>query len=673
MIRSLSSTPRLAGLAALALSATALAMPMTSAAPASAAKADPNSLQAANDKAATWIANHQSQVKLAKGDKLVRSATFQGGNDTVAVAYERLHQGLPVIGGDFVVVTGANGAVLNTEVAQSAPVDVASTTPALTPEQALEISRSQVDAFAGVEPTTLVIWQSGAASRLAYETTVSGQDAGEASRQSVYVDAQDGSVLGTKEHVTHGSGTAAYSGPNPLTFATSGSGSSFSMTDPTSPTLRCQDAATNTTFTGPDDVWGNGNGTSRETGCVDALYGAQQMKSMMSSWLGRNGMDGNGGWVPIRVGLNDQNAYYDGTQTQFGKNTVGQWITSIDVVAHEFGHGVDDRTPGGISGGGTQEFIGDALAAATEAFDNQAAPYDVPDHTVGEEINLVGQGPIRDGSNPANAGDASCYTSSTPTTPVHSAAGVGDHWFYLLSRGGASRCDGTATTGIGEQAAIKVLYNAMLMKTSSSNYLKYRTWTLQAAKNLDSTCAQFNTVKTAWDAVNVPAQSADPTCGGTTTPPPTGGNLLANPGFESGATSWAGTSGVITTNTGRPARTGSSKAWFGGNGRTSTENLTQTVTIPASATAANLSYYIRTDTAETGSTAYDTFRVQVVVGGVTTTLKTFSNVGTSATYALNTHSLLAYKGKAVTVKFLMNEDSSLQTSFVVDDTAVSVS
>jgi zinc metalloprotease ZmpA len=345
-------------------------------------------------------------------------------------------------------------------------------------------------------------------------------------------------------------------------------------------------------------------------------------------------------------------------------------------VAHEFGHGVDDRTPGGISGGGTQEFIGDALATATEYYDNQSATYDGPDHTIGEEINLVGQGPIRDGSNPANAGDPSCYTGSTATLPVHTAAGVGDHWFYLLSRGGVSKCDSTSTTGIGEQAAIKVLYNAMLMKTSSSNYLKYRTWTLTAAKNLDSTCAQFNAVKNAWDAVNVPAQTADPTCGGTTTPPttpPAGGNVLANPGFESGATSWAGTTGLITTNTGRPARTGSYKAWFGGNGTTSTENLTQTVTIPATATAANLSYWIRTDTAESGSTAYDRLRVQVVVGGVTTTLRTFSNVGTNATYTQFSHSLLAYKGKAVTVKFLMNEDSSLQTSFVVDDTAVTVS
>lgn len=163
---------------------------------------------------------------------------------------------------------------------------------------------------------------------------------------------------------------------------------------------------------------------------------------------------------------------------------------------------------------------------------------------------------------------------------------------------------------------------------------------------------------------------------GTTTPPttpPAGGNLLANPGFESGAVSWAGTSGPITNSTGRPARTGSWKAWLGGNGTTSSENISQQVTIPATATAASLSYWIRTDTAESGSTAYDTLKVQVVSGTTTTTLKTFSNVGTSATYAQFSHSLLAYRGKTVTVKFLMTEDSSLQTSFVLDDTSVSTS
>ena len=53
----------------------------------------------------------------------------------------------------------------------------------------------------------------------------------------------------------------------------------------------------------------------------------------------------------------------------------------------------------------------------------------------------------------------------------------------------------------------------MLSKTTGMTYLKYRTATLTAAKNLfPANCTAFNTVKAAWDAVSVPAQAADPTC-----------------------------------------------------------------------------------------------------------------------------------------------------------------
>ena len=146
------------------------------------------------------------------------------------------------------------------------------------------------------------------------------------------------------------------------------------MTNSNASTLKCQNSSGNATFTGTDDTWGNGSGTDRETGCVDAFYSAEKMRQMMSSWLGRNGMNGSGGWVPIRVGLNDVNAYYDGTQVQIGhRQGTNEWIASMDVVAHEFGHGVDDRTPGGISGGGTQEFVGDTFGAATEYFANNPA------------------------------------------------------------------------------------------------------------------------------------------------------------------------------------------------------------------------------------------------------------------------------------------------------------
>lgn len=157
-------------------------------------------------------------------------------------------------------------------------------------------------------------------------------------------------------------------------------------------------------------------------------------------------------------------------------------------------------------------------------------------------------------------------------------------------------------------------------------------------------------------------------------PPPTGDNLLQNPGFESGAVNWTGTTGVITNSTSRPAHGGSYKAWLQGNGRTTTENLGQSVAIPSTATAASLSLWIRIDTAETTtSTVYDTVKVQIVDGSTVTTLATYSNLNKNTSYVQKTLNVLAYKGKTVTVRFLGQEDSSLQTSFVIDDVAVTTS
>jgi Zn-dependent metalloprotease len=293
------------------------------------------------------------------------------------------------------------------------------------------------------------------------------------------------------------------------------------MTDPVVRNLSCQDLATRRTFTGPDDLWGNGDGTNRETGCVDALFTAQTEVKMLRTWLGRNAMDGTGGAWPIRIGLNQQNAFYDGTEVQVGLNTARRWIGSLDVVGHEMGHGIDDHTPGGISGSGTQEFVADTFGAMTEWFAAERSPFDTPDFLVGETINLVGTGPIRNMSDPSKVGHANCFSAAIPRAEVHAAAGPGNHWFYLMAEGTAPRdgqpvsptCNASTVTGIGIQNAAKVMYNAMLRKTTGASYPRYRLWTLQAARALFPTgCTEFNTVKAAWNAVSVPAQPGEPTC-----------------------------------------------------------------------------------------------------------------------------------------------------------------
>jgi hypothetical protein len=146
--------------------------------------------------------------------------------------------------------------------------------------------------------------------------------------------------------------------------------------------------------------------------------------------------------------------------------------------------------------------------------------------------------------------------------------------------------------------------------------------------------------------------------------------LLGNPGFESGNTVWASTPAVIGQNgPEEPAHSGTWDAWLDGYGTTHTDTLSQSVTIPTGCSA-TLTFYLHIDTAErTKTTAYDTFTVKVG----STTLATFSNLNAASGYTLHTYNVSSFAGQKVTLLFTGKEDSSLQTSFVVDDTAITTS
>jgi nuclease S1 len=180
-----------------------------------------------------------------------------------------------------------------------------------------------------------------------------------------------------------------------------------------------------------------------------------------------------------------------------------------------------------------------------------------------------------------------------------------------------------------------------------------------------------------------PTPTPNPTPTPVPTPTPGATELIGNKGFEAGAANpspWVLTSthtplSIINSSASEPPHTGTFDAWMNGWGTTTTDTLLQQVTIPSTSTSATFSFWLHINTAETTTTtAFDTLTVQVrdSTGLVLQTLGTFSNLNKAAGYQQHTFNLNAYIGKTIQIFFKGQEDSSLQTSFVVDDTSLLV-
>ena len=243
----------------------------------------------ANEAGRNLIKSKAPQLKVSATEKFSLIGDVVSTTDGLQyAAYNRTYGGLPVIGGDFVVTTNNKGQILATSVAQKAKIGSLSVKPTVSAAKAASVTKAQVTKVVKTTSPKLVVWSLSGKPRLAWETSVSGEQAGKTAVRKVFVDARTGKLIKVVDEVAHGEGTGYYNGPNPLPITVSQSGTTYSMTSPNIDGFTCQDAANNSTFTGPDDKFGNGQQTSRETGCADAYYAVEQENGMLSDWLGRD-------------------------------------------------------------------------------------------------------------------------------------------------------------------------------------------------------------------------------------------------------------------------------------------------------------------------------------------------------------------------------------------------
>ena len=148
-----------------------------------------------------------------------------------------------------------------------------------------------------------------------------------------------------------------------------------------------------------------------------------------------------------------------------------------------------------------------------------------------------------------------------------------------------------------------------------------------------------------------------------------GAQLITNGGFETGVAPWIQSGAVRST--GSFPHSGVAYSILGGvNNAAHTEY--QQITIPTG-TSPNLTFWMNITTAETTTTTqYDRVFIEVrnTSGTLLSTLATFSNLNsqTAGAYTLRgPYNLAAFAGQTVRIQFRGTTDSSLISSFRVDD------
>ena len=197
-------------------------------------------------------------------------------------------------------------------------------------------------------------------------------------------------------------------------------------------------------------------------------------------------------------------------------------LTTLDVVAHEIAHGINNATSNldyEYESGALNEGLSDIWAMVFENYANDnlgtsTDPSRINDQNVG--------GALRSFSNPNAYSQPDTYggtywydtTGCTPSQTgndycgVHTNSGVLNYWFWLLYNGGSGTNDiGNAysVTAISVYDAADIVWQMQTnYLTSTSDYADARTGAIQAATDLFGDCSQqLKSVTNAFHAVGV--------------------------------------------------------------------------------------------------------------------------------------------------------------------------
>ena len=187
-----------------------------------------------------------------------------------------------------------------------------------------------------------------------------------------------------------------------------------------------------------------------------------------------------------------------------GGRATTYWSAGLDVVAHEFTHGVVDYSSHLANTGeprSLNEAFADMMAASIEFYYRGSRG----NYTMAEDVTAGGN---RSMSNPAAFGDIDHYSNRLPFVGhEYENSTIASHAFYLAIEGGTNRTSGRAVQGVGaanREQIEKSFYAGFVSLPSQATFGAARAKTIAAAQTLyGAGSAADRAITQAWDAVGV--------------------------------------------------------------------------------------------------------------------------------------------------------------------------
>ncbi len=398
-----------------------------------------------------FLRRYGALFAMSEQDDLVAD---DSGTDELGMTHARFEErvgGVPVWGGELLAHFDTDGALIRVNgryvpIPWPLPAQVTSADEA----RVLAVADARAshptlspDAFTTSTPKLYVYPINAATAKLAWRVEIDVDDVTQVMTLQSFVDATDGSILHSVETTAYleGSGVGVLGDRQPLVVAENGA--SYILEDATrgSPAARTYTAGGSTRRPGTAvrsrdpqswDTAGTAPGAA-----VDAHAYVAAAWDYFAKVHGRLGWDGKnkGVHATVHFGSRFDNAFFDGNQLVFGDGDGSDFSAlsgGLDVVAHEFTHGVTYHTARlGMEGenGALNEALSDIFGCLIEGnWQMGEAVY----HPAGRSR------PLRDLANPHASDNPASMSEYVQTTAdnggVHLNSTIVSHAAYLMSK-----------------------------------------------------------------------------------------------------------------------------------------------------------------------------------------------------------------------------------------------